>query len=132
MSKSNLESSMDNPVNVLGEALKECSQHPITGFYRDGSCHTGPQDIGLHGVCVLLSEEFLAFSQYAGNDLSTPMPEFGFPGLKAGNRWCLCASRWQQALDAGYAPKVVLTATHETSLKVVRLEDLKAHAVDLN
>jgi uncharacterized protein (DUF2237 family) len=86
----------------------------------------------LHGVCVLLSDEFLAFSKYAGNDLSTPVPEFGFPGLKSGDRWCLCASRWRQALDAGYAPKVVLSATHRTSLKVVALEDLKAYAVDLN
>ncbi len=127
-----MENPMDVPVNVLGENLQDCSLHPLTGFYRDGTCNTGPQDFGLHGVCVLLSEEFLAFSQYAGNDLSTPAPEFGFPGLKPGDRWCLCATRWQQALDAGYAPKVVLSATHRTSLTVVALDDLKAHAVDLN
>jgi uncharacterized protein (DUF2237 family) len=127
-----MEDSMDAPVNVLGEALQDCSLHPLTGFYRDGACNTGPQDFGLHGVCILLSEEFLAFSKYAGNDLSTPAPEYGFPGLKPGDRWCLCASRWQQALDAGYAPKVVLSATHQTALGAVALEDLKVHALDLN
>jgi uncharacterized protein len=127
-----MDDEMDNPINVLGEELQECSRHPVTGFYRNGFCNTGPQDFGLHGVCVLLSEEFLAFSKYAGNDLSTPMLEFGFPGLKPGDRWCLCASRWRQALDAGYAPKVVLSSTHQTSLKVIALEDLKAYAVDLN
>jgi uncharacterized protein len=127
-----MENAMDKPVNVLGEDLQECSQHPLTGFYRDGICNTGPQDVGLHGVCVLLDEAFLAFSSYTGNDLSTPAPEYGFPGLKPGDRWCLCASRWQQAHDAGYAPKVVLAASHETSLRAVNLDDLKAHAVDLN
>jgi uncharacterized protein (DUF2237 family) len=126
------ETPMDNPVNVLGETLQVCSQLPLTGFYRDGACNTGPQDVGLHGVCVLVDEAFLAFSTYTGNDLSTPMPEFGFPGIKPGDRWCLCASRWQQALDGGYAPRVTLSATHETSLKVVALDDLKAHAMDLN
>jgi uncharacterized protein len=123
---------MDEPLNVLGEALQPCSLQPVTGFFRDGACNTGPQDLGLHSVCVVLSEEFLAFSQYAGNDLSTPMPEFGFPGLKSGDRWCLCASRWLQALDAGYAPRVVLAATHQASLNVASLDDLKAHAIDLN
>ena len=127
-----MEQAMDSPINVLGEELQTCNMHPMTGFYRDGACNTGPQDYGLHGVCVLLSDEFLAFSKYAGNDLTTPMPEYGFPGLKPGDRWCLCASRWLQALDAGYAPKVVLSATHEASLNVVSLDDLKAHALDLN
>lgn len=123
---------MDAPVNVLGEPLQTCSLQPRTGFYRDGACNTGPQDVGLHGVCVMVDEAFLAFSQYTGNDLSTPMPEFGFPGLKPGDRWCLCASRWQQALDAGFAPKVILAATHATSLRAVSLDDLKAYATDLH
>jgi uncharacterized protein (DUF2237 family) len=123
---------LDPSLNVLGEALQVCSRQPMTGFYRDGSCNTGPQDAGLHGVCVVADAAFLAFSGYTGNDLSTPMPEYGFPGISPGDRWCLCASRWQQALDAGYAPKVVLGATHQTSLKVVALKDLKEHAVDLN
>jgi uncharacterized protein len=127
-----MEQPIDDPINVLGEELQTCSLHPMTGYFRDGACNTGPQDLGLHGVCVILSEEFLAFSKYAGNDLTTPMPEFGFPGLKPGDRWCLCASRWLQALDAGYAPKVVLSATHKASLNVVSLNDLKAHAIDLN
>jgi uncharacterized protein len=127
-----MEQPKDDPINVLGEELQTCSLHPLTGFFRDGACNTGPQDLGLHGVCVILSEEFLAFSKYAGNDLTTPMPEFGFPGLKPGDRWCLCASRWLQALDAGYAPNVVLSATHKASLNVVSLDDLKAHAIDLN
>jgi uncharacterized protein (DUF2237 family) len=123
---------LDPSLNVLGEALQVCSTQPLTRFYRDGSCNTGPQVVGLHWVCVVADEAFLAFSSYTGNDLSTPAPEYGFPGIKPGDRWCLCASRWQQALDAGYAPKVVLGATHQTSLKAVALEDLKAHAVDLN
>ncbi len=122
----------DPSLNVLGEPLLACSTQPLTGFYRDGSCNTGPQDVGLHGVCVVADEALLAFSRYTGNDLSTPAPEYGFPGIRPGDRWCLCASRWQQALDAGYAPRVVLGATHQTSLKVVALEDLKEHAVDLN
>lgn len=123
---------LDPSLNVLGESLQVCGTQPMTGFYRDGSCNTGPQDFGLHGVCVIADEAFLAFSKYTGNDFSTPMPEYGFPGLKPGDRWCVCASRWQQALDAGYAPKVVLGATHQTALKAVALEDLKMHAADLN
>jgi uncharacterized protein (DUF2237 family) len=123
---------MDDSVNVLGEPLQTCSLQPLTGFFRDGACNTSPQDVGLHGVCVMVDEAFLAFSRYAGNDLSTPSPEFGFPGLKPGDRWCLCASRWTQALDAGYAPKVVLSASHAAALKVAALDDLKAHALDLN
>jgi hypothetical protein len=126
------ENRIDPPVNVLGEPLQACSLTPMTGFYRDGACNTGPQDVGLHGVCVLVDEAFLAFSQYTGNDLSTPFPEYGFPGLNPGDRWCLCASRWQQAHDAGFAPRVVLAATHESSLGVVSLDDLKEYALDLN
>lgn len=122
---------MDAKLNVLGEPLAPCSMQPVTGFYRDGRCNTGPEDIGLHAVCVLLTEEFLDFSAAQGNDLSTPQPDFGFPGLKPGERWCLCAARWQQALEAGAAPRVVLQATHAAALRVVSLSDLKKYALDL-
>lgn len=115
--------------NVLGGPLEGCSRDPLTGFFRDGCCNTGPEDAGLHVVCVLATEEFLAFSRRVGNDLSTPRPEWGFPGVRPGDRWCLCAARWQQALEAGVAPRVVLEATHVAALEVVALEDLKAHAV---
>ncbi|MGH7066281.1 MAG: DUF2237 family protein [Acetobacteraceae bacterium] len=118
--------------NVLGEALAPCSTAPLTGFYRDGCCNTGPEDRGSHTVCTVMTEAFLAFSQAAGNDLSTPRPEFGFAGLKAGDRWCLCAPRWQEALEAGKAPRVVLRATHEGALEWCALEDLKRHAIDLS
>jgi uncharacterized protein len=118
--------------NVLGGTLQMCSAKPVTGFFRDGCCNTGPSDLGSHTVCVVLTAEFLAFSKRSGNDLSTPVPEFGFPGLNPGDRWCLCAPRWQQALDAGQAPKVVLTATHEGALDHCALADLKKYAVDLN
>lgn len=118
--------------NVLGDRLQTCGESPVTGFYRDGCCNTGPDDVGVHSVCVLMTKEFLEFSRSRGNDLSTPMPEFGFPGLKPGNRWCLCAARWKEALDAGMAPRVVLTATHEATLEFVPLEDLKKHAIDLS
>jgi uncharacterized protein (DUF2237 family) len=121
---------MDEPFNVLGEPLQACGHQPMTGFYRDGACNTGPQDVALHGVCVVASEEFLAFSRYAGNDLSTPAPEFGFPGLKPGDRWCVCALRWLEALEAGVAPPVVLEATHERALDLVPLAVLKRHALD--
>lgn len=117
--------------NVLGGPLAECSAKPLTGFYRDGCCNTGAQDRGVHTVCALMTREFLEFSRGRGNDLSTPMPEFGFPGLKPGDRWCLCAARWREALNAGAAPKVVLAATHERTLDYVSLEDLKKHALDL-
>ena len=103
----------------------------MTGFYRDGCCNTGRDDLGVHSVCSLMTLEFLEFSLARGNDLSTPMPDFGFPGLKAGDRWCLCAARWREALQAGCAPRVVLTATHERTLDYVSLEDLKKHAIDL-
>jgi uncharacterized protein len=118
--------------NVLGEPLADCSQRPpTTGFYRDGCCNTGPEDGGSHTVCALMTAEFLAFSKRAGNDLSTPLPEYGFPGLKPGDRWCLCAPRWSEAFAAGAAPKVVLAATHEGALEHCGLADLKRHAVDL-
>jgi len=118
--------------NVLGGALASCSQDPLTGFYRSGCCETGPEDLGLHTVCAIMTEEFLAFSKEAGNDLSTPRPEFGFAGLSAGDRWCLCAARWEQARQAGKAPKVLLLATNMVTLRICALDDLKAHAIDLN
>jgi hypothetical protein len=118
--------------NVLGERLQTCSESPVTGFYRDGCCNTGPDDFGVHTVCVLMTAEFLEFSRARGNDLSTPMPEMGFAGLKPGDRWCLCAARWKEALDAGMAPRVVLTATHEATLELVSLDDLKKYAIDLS
>ena len=116
-------------INVLGGALQPCSLDPVTGFYRDGCCNTGREDLGLHTVCVLLTAEFLAFSKAQGNDLSTPMPQYGFAGLKPGDRWCLCASRWVEALEAGVAPPVVLDATHERALRRVALADLEYHAL---
>ncbi|MBI4724028.1 MAG: DUF2237 domain-containing protein [Rhodomicrobium sp.] len=118
--------------NVFGEPLAACSHSPATGFYRDGSCNTGPQDFGSHTVCAVMTDEFLAFSKKAGNDLSTPEPDYDFPGLKAGDRWCLCAARWRQAFQAGMAPKVVLTATHERALEIISLQDLKRFAIDLS
>jgi uncharacterized protein (DUF2237 family) len=116
--------------NVLGGPLAPCSTSPRTGFFRDGCCNTGPDDVGLHVVCARMTAEFLAFSQRTGNDLSTPHPEFGFPGLKPGDRWCVCAGRWREARDAGVAPPVVLDATHEEALAVIPLADLRRHAVD--
>ena len=118
--------------NVLGEPLEYCSIKPMTGFTRNGSCETGPEDTGNHTVCVQVTREFLDFSRSAGNDLSTPLPEFGFPGFRPGDRWCLCAPRWQEALDAGAAPRVILRATHERALEAVELKDLKARALDLS
>ena len=121
----------DQQRNVFGEPIEVCSLNPSTGFYRTGCCETGPEDVGVHTVCVEVTREFLAFSKARGNDLSTPRPEYGFPGLSAGDRWCLCAARWQEALDAGVAPRVVLAATHEATLEIARLEDLKRLALDL-
>ena len=118
--------------NVLGEKLQTCSDRPKTGFFRDGCCNTGPEDVGVHTVCVVLTAEFLEYSKAQGNDLSTPMPEFGFPGLQPGDRWCLCAPRWREALDAGRAPQVVLGATHEASLEFASLADYKKYAIDLS
>ena len=117
--------------NVLGEPLQLCSIRPMTGFYRDGCCDTGPEDNGSHTVCVVVTAAFLDFSVSRGNDLSTPLPEFGFPGLKPGDRWCLCAPRWQEAFQASRAPRVVLRATHEGALTHCSLADLKRFAVDL-
>jgi len=118
-------------LNVLGEPLAACSEDPLTGFYRDGCCNTGPEDHGSHTVCIRVTSDFLKFSSSKGNDLSTPHPEFGFPGLRSGDQWCLCAARWQEALKAGAAPLVVLQATHAASLRIVKLADLKRSAVDL-
>lgn len=118
--------------NVLGGPLGVCSENPVTGFFRTGCCDTAPQDVGRHTVCILATEEFLAFSKSRGNDLTTPAPDYGFPGLKPGDRWCLCAARWREALQAGKAPAVVLNATNEATLDIVSLADLKRHAVDLH
>ena len=118
--------------NVLGGPLAPCSIQPMTGFFRDGCCNTSPEDRGSHTVCVVTSAEFLAFSKSQGNDLSTPMPEYGFPGLKPGDRWCLCAPRWQDALTAGQAPRVILAATHFGALRYCSLDDLKRFAIDLS
>jgi len=117
--------------NVLGEPIEICSLKPMTGFFRDGCCNTAPQDVGSHTVCAVMTADFLEFSKSRGNDLSTPVPEFGFPGLKPGDRWCLCAPRWQEALEANRAPRVVLRATHEGALTYCSLADLKRLAVDL-
>ena len=117
--------------NVLGGPLAECGTSPMTGFFRNGCCHTSAEDLGRHVVCAKLTREFLAFSLQRGNDLVTPMPQFGFPGLKPGDRWCLCAARWKEAAQAGAAPPVILAATHEATLEVVSLEELKKHALDL-
>lgn len=114
--------------NVLGGSLGLCSAQPLTGWLRDGCCNTDANDFGLHTVCAVMTADFLAFSQARGNDLSTPRPEYGFAGLKPGDCWCLCAARWQEALEAGAAPQVVLSATHAATLAVVALDDLKAHA----
>ncbi len=121
----------DQQRNVFGEPIEVCSLNPTTGFYRSGCCETGPEDVGVHTVCVEVTKEFLVFSKARGNDLSTPRPEYGFPGLKSGDRWCLCAERWQEALAAGVAPRVVLAATHEATLEIADLADLKRHALDL-
>ncbi len=115
--------------NVLGTELKPCSTAPRTGFFRDGCCNTTDEDLGAHTVCAELTAEFLAFSKEQGNDLSTPRPEFDFPGLKPGDRWCLCAARWVEALEAGKAPRVVLESTHERTLEFVSLAALQQHAI---
>ncbi|MEC7816143.1 MAG: DUF2237 domain-containing protein [Pseudomonadota bacterium] len=122
----------ENALNVLGEPLEACGSDPKTGFYRDGCCNTGPDDLGNHTVCAIVTEDFLDYSRAVGNDLSTPRPEYSFPGLKPGDSWCLCAGRWQQAFDAGCAPRVKLRATHQRALKACDLGDLKRHAADLS
>ena len=114
--------------NVLGGELEPCSRNPVTGFFRNGCCETGPDDLGLHTVCAVMTAEFLAYSKSVGNDLSTPQPQYHFPGLKPGDRWCLCAPRWKEALDDGMAPPLVLEATHEETLAIVTLGVLKDYA----
>jgi uncharacterized protein (DUF2237 family) len=118
-------------INVFGEPLQVCSTRPMTGFFRNGCCDTGTGDGGSHTVCIVVTDEFLRFSKTRGNALSTPLPKFGFPGLKAGDRWCLCAPRWKEAYDAGQAPRVALRATHESALEFCSLVELKKHAIDL-
>jgi len=118
-------------INVLGGKLEACSIKPMTGFFRNGCCDTSTQDLGSHTVCAVMTAEFLKFSKSRGNDLSTPMPQYGFQGLKPGDRWCLCAPRWQEAFEAGEAPRVVLRATHKGALEYCSLADLKRHAIDL-
>ncbi len=118
---------MADAKNVLGEPLQVCGTDPMTGFYRDGCCNTGASDSGLHLVCAIMTDDFLKVSKHLGNDLSTPMPQYMFPGLKEGDHWCLCVERWKQALEYGAAPKVDLAATHISALEFVDLEDLKAH-----
>ena len=115
--------------NVLGSDLESCNFDPLTGYYRDGCCNTGADDLGVHTVCVRVTEEFLEFSKSKGNDLSTAQPQFGFDGFRAGDQWCLCADRWREAYDAGAAPAVVLEATHASTLEWVRLDQLREHAV---
>jgi uncharacterized protein (DUF2237 family) len=121
---------MTEAKNVLGTKLEACCTSPMTGYYRDGFCNTGGQDFGMHVVCAQVTEEFLEYTKAQGNDLSTPIPQFNFPGLKPGDGWCLCAARWQEALDAGVAPPVVLEATHIRALEVCNLEDLQKHRVN--
>ena len=123
---------MDTSVNVFGETLELCGQDPVTGFFRDGCCNTSDQDTGSHTVCIRVTQVFLEFSRFQGNDLSTPRPEFGFAGLQAGDRWCLCAARWREAHEAGMAPRVYLRATHERALEIVPLSLIRDFAVDLN
>lgn len=120
----------DEEINVLGSALELCSKDPLTGFFRDGACNTCADDQGSHTVCAIMTAEFLAFSKYVGNDLSTPRPEFRFPGLKPGDQWCLCAGRFLQAAEEGVAPKVRLESTHKRALDIVPLETLQEHVDD--
>ncbi len=122
---------MTTAKNILGGELQTCSNKPLTGFYRTGCCDTGPDDVGVHAVCTQVNDEFLYFSKTHGNDLSTPMPQYNFPGLKAGDRWCLCASRWLEAQRAGCAPPVILAGTHEAAATIVERKLLMAYALDL-
>ncbi len=130
MSATNGNGHYPKPRNVLGGTLESCCTDPMTGFYRDGYCRTGADDSGRHTVCILATDEFLAYSKSVGNDLSTPMPQYAFPGVKDGDKWCLCMLRWKQALDDGMAPQILLASTHESALQVIGLEDLKRHAAD--
>ncbi len=122
---------MSTARNVLGKPLEICCSAPLTGFYRTGTCETGPADVGTHVICAQVTEEFLLFTRSRSNDLITPVPEYGFPGLQPGDRWCLCATRWREALAAGVAPPVILAATHEAALRYVSLAELQQHALDL-
>ncbi len=122
---------MSDEKNVFGEELETCCSSPMTGFYRDGLCRTGAEDLGLHVVCAEMTEDFLEYSKAQGNDLIAPNPDIDFPGLKSGDRWCLCALRWKEAMDNGCAPPVKLSATHELALEIIPLDDLKKHALDL-
>lgn len=119
-----------NELNVLGGALVSCSTDPMTGWFRDGCCRTDLEDAGRHTVCAVMTDDFLEFTRSMGNDLTTPFPVHGFPGLKPGDRWCLCVDRWREALAAGVAPPVVLNATHQAALEIVTLDDLESHAID--
>jgi len=130
MADHNAESNPSAGRNVLGGPLIACCTDPVTGYYRDGYCRTGPGDMGVHTVCAVMTDEFLDFTVARGNDLVTPLPEFRFPGLKPGDAWCLCATRWKEAYDAGCAPPVKLQATHAGTLEFVSLDELKEHAVD--
>lgn len=123
---------MQEGKNVLGRAISSCCRSPLTGFYRDGCCNTGPEDLGSHTVCAQMTKAFLEFSRKRGNDLSTPNVASGFPGLSPGDKWCLCAARWKEALDAGVPPPVYLAGTHEEALRYVSFDDLKKYALDLN
>jgi uncharacterized protein (DUF2237 family) len=127
-----MEGQVEESVNVFGEKLEPCGEQPVTGFYRDGCCNTGPQDVGSHTVCVEVTDAFLEYSRFRGNDLCTPVPEYGFPGLTAGDRWCLCAGRWLEAREQDMAPRVFLRRTHRRALETVSLEVLRQHAADLN
>ncbi|MEE8094019.1 MAG: DUF2237 domain-containing protein [Gammaproteobacteria bacterium] len=123
---------MDPPVNVFGDSLDTCNESPMSGFFRDGCCNTSDDDLGSHTVCVEVTREFLEFSRFKGNDLSTPRPEHGFAGLRPGDRWCLCAARWLEAYESQMAPRVALQGTHQRALEIVPLEILREFAVDLN
>ena len=128
----NTKSKKMNQTNIFDEPIDECCSNPITGFFRDGFCHTGKHDIGLHIVCSLITNDFLSFSKARGNDLSTPKPEFNFPGLKEGDSWCVCAERWKEAYEHGFAPKVFLRRTHKKASSIINIQILKEFAVDLN
>jgi len=123
---------MDDSLNVFDEPLEECGDEPITGFYRDGCCNTGEDDAGSHTVCILATQEFLEYSRFKGNDLSTPIPEFEFPGVSPGDSWCLCAARWWEAYNQGMAPRVYLRRTHKKALDVIPMDVLREYAIDLN
>lgn len=122
----------DEEINVLGEPLHSCSEEPLTGFYRDGKCNTCDEDVGSHTVCIQASKEFLEYSRFKGNDLSTPMPEYDFEGVKPGDGWCLCAARWLEAYEDGRAPRVYMMRTHKRALEIVPIEKLREYAADLN